>query len=1077
MSNSDAAGYDSFYQSLLGDFLGESEQLLVALNKHLLRLDEWVRSPSGQRQPSGAENLLSEMSHSIHSLMRLSNMLGLDEIEHFAEPIEAIFETARKNLPTLTGNAVELLFEAIDRLANLIDALKDSDVPAVEHASVTERMLQWLESAGVRQTPSDHADTERTLDRIESQVADVLDRMAPAPDTPTSASRPDISSSPKITDSDEGRDLCRTPPGAEPSVIARSGNDATSDTTEAPSGVAQPANDGADDCFADLIDEADMSSRFISIFIDETELALDQLTENLLNLEAGGAHDELKLLLVISHRIKGSAAAVGLNRAARLSHLMEDLLQDVVNVGKRLSADVTDAMLKCVDELRQYVEGLKQGTIPPDHFRELAAGLLQARQGTRATGPGSSEAQATRPAASPKDHPAARSMFEEPPAAAGPETTSQPAVPPAKEVSLIPVSEQLREKVIATAPIGLPVYAGVATFQPDLPLVSLKAELLYEKLSNLGDVSYFDPPPERFDTIEKLQCVQFGLATERPEQEITRTMKTSGVIGMVLEPLFYGPGDDARTSSDRGPAAASTASQGTASSKAVPPAASTPACSRDASPRPPSAKPTDASRPAGRAASKPTETLRVDIDRLDQLMNLAGQLVVSKARFTQISDRLRTIFGNKRSVLTLNNVLASLASIASFEDEVAGGQKLEAELGAICAQARRIQNQLEPMQREVEAFYQMHASVNELEEAVHQLERVADDIQKNVMDTRMVPIGPLFTRFHRVIRDITRASNKSIRLEIHGEKTELDKRMIDELGDPLIHMVRNSADHGIETPDQRVRAGKPAEGTITLDACHRGNNILIQITDDGKGLDPNHILAKALEQDLISSAEAERMTNSQIYQLIWKPGFSTAQKVTDFSGRGVGMDIVRSRVEALNGTVELDSTPKQGTTITIKLPLTLAILPSLMVDVGGDVFAMPMESVAEIVSVRSDEVATVHGTRATQVRGRVISIVHFDEVFQWNTNNSRPADRANDDLTLVIVGEGDEEIGLAVDRVIGEEDVVIKSMADNYKHVPGIAGASVLGDGRVSLILDLAAVIAMSARAASGATVPQMTPV
>ena len=262
----------------------------------------------------------------------------------------------------------------------------------------------------------------------------------------------------------------------------------------------------------------------------------------------------------------------------------------------------------------------------------------------------------------------------------------------------------------------------------------------------------------------------------------------------------------------------------------------------------------------------------------------------------------------------------------------------------------------------------MRTSVNDLFEAIHQLDRVSDGIQQSVMDTRMVPIGPLFARFKRVIRDITRGNGKQIRLVINGEKTELDKRMIDELGDPLIHMVRNSADHGIESPEVREAAGKPRQGhgharrlPSRQQHRHPGDR-----RRQGARRRP-HPASKALEKGLVTAADAEKMTRQQIYQLIWEPGLSTAEKVTEVSGRGMGMDIVKSKIEDLNGTVELDSEPGQGTTLTIKLPLTLAILPSLMVEIDGDVFAMPLESVVEIVSVGPQDMA--HGPRAADRAG------------------------------------------------------------------------------------------------------------
>jgi two-component system chemotaxis sensor kinase CheA len=405
--------------------------------------------------------------------------------------------------------------------------------------------------------------------------------------------------------------------------------------------------------------------------------------------------------------------------------------------------------------------------------------------------------------------------------------------------------------------------------------------------------------------------------------------------------------------------------------------------------------------------------VRVDTDRLDQLMDLAGQLVINRAQLTQISERFKAAVDDHGTVHAIDKLSA------------------------------------------------------ELFEAIHQLDRVSKGIQKGVMDIRMVPVGPLFARFHRVVRDISRANGKQIRLEIAGEKTELDKRMIDELGDPLVHLVRNAADHGIELPEQREAAGKPRQGTVTLNALHRGNSIVIEVRDDGKGLDADRILRKALDKGLVAEADAHRLTASQIYQLIWRPGLSTAEKVTDVSGRGMGMDIVKTKIEELSGTVDISSEQGKGTTITIKLPLTLAILPSLMVDIAGDIFAMPMEAVTEIVSVGENQVRTVRGRPMATVRGRVVSLVRLGDLLSFHRADVAAETCQTPGTTLVVVSDAGREIGLAVDRVIGEEDVVIKSIAENYENIRGIAGASILGDGRVALILDIPALIAALSKSAA----------
>ena len=401
------------------------------------------------------------------------------------------------------------------------------------------------------------------------------------------------------------------------------------------------------------------------------------------------------------------------------------------------------------------------------------------------------------------------------------------------------------------------------------------------------------------------------------------------------------------------------------------------------------------------------------------------------------------------------------------------GEHSAAVLEGVRAYVRRIQNELEPLRREVQAFRQARDVVEDLFEAIHQLGRVSDGIQQSVMDTRMVPIGPLFARFKRVVRDITRSTAKQARLEIRGENTELDKRMIDELGDPLVHLVRNSVDHGIEPPDVREAAGKPREGTVTLDAFHRGNSIVIEVRDDGKGLDADRILQKCIEKGLVTKADAEKLTTQQIYQKIWEPGLSTAEKVTEVSGRGMGMDIVKSKIDELSGTVDIDSVPGQGTTITIKLPLTLAILPSLMVEIRGDVFAIPMEAVVEIVSVARKQVNSVQGRQMACVRGRAVPLLRLGDLLSFHGEGGDAAGRRSrspSETTLVIVGEAGEEVGLAVDRVLGEEEVVIKSIAENFANVAGIAGASILGDGRVSLILDIAGLVEIVFKNAACAT-------
>ena len=615
-----------------------------------------------------------------------------------------------------------------------------------------------------------------------------------------------------------------------------------------------------DDLFAGLEDDHEAALPYLSIFIDEAQQSIDELIMALLALEAGGGRKDVEQLFIAAHRMKGSAASIGLNRPAKLAHLMEDLLQNLVDHGHTPTPQITDALLACTDGLRQYVNGLGQGRLNEDHFNVLAEQLLKARS--------ECASDASFPHRESELPPVPQSVKECPNEDASLKVAHTP--PATGNANTLPrISVELRKRIAAMIPEQEhdDVLIGQILFEPRFALAGLKTHLIANKLSNLGNIRYFDPPLADVDGLEEIMVVQFAVVTDKTPEAVRTLLHVAGVQEMSIETLERRRSDGRRAE--------------------------------------------DKTSPAGRGGSpdsavKPAETMRVDIERLDDLMNLAGQLAMGKARVAQVGARLKKALSEK-------------------------------------------------------SLPQVRDGVGELFETMRLLDRVSDGIQQGVMNMRMLPIGPLFGRFHRVIRDLTRASGKDIRLAVSGENTELDKRMIDELGDPMIHLIRNAADHGIESPDDRAAAGKPRQGTISLSACHRGSSIMIRVSDDGRGLDAERIRAKAVEKGLLSAADAERKTPQQIYQLIWLPGLSTAEKVTEVSGRGVGMDIVRSKIEDLNGMVEVESEPGRGTTFTIKLPLTLAILPCLMVEIDGEVFAVPLESVIEVVDVGRCDMSTVLG--------------------------------------------------------------------------------------------------------------------
>ena len=403
-----------------------------------------------------------------------------------------------------------------------------------------------------------------------------------------------------------------------------------------------------------------------------------------------------------------------------------------------------------------------------------------------------------------------------------------------------------------------------------------------------------------------------------------------------------------------------------------------------------------AAAPAKRAPAAVEQTIRVDVKRLDHLMNLIGELVLAKNRLIKIND-------------------------------------------------------------DVEERYEGEEFLEELNQVVSIVSLVTTDLQIAVMKTRMLPIGKVFNKFPRMIRDLTRELNKKIELEISGEETELDKSIVEEIGDPLVHIIRNSCDHGVEMPDVRAAAGKSETGTIKLKAYNEGNAIVIQIDDDGKGLDTTMLKTKSLDKGIITQKEFDNMSEKEAFALIFKPGFSTAASVTNVSGRGVGMDVVKTNIEKLNGIIDIDSELGQGTSIKLKIPLTLAIIQALLVGVQEEYYAIPLASVLETVRISQDEIYTVESRSVMRLREEVLSLVHIGDIFEVN----RIMD-GGEHAYVVVLGLGAQKLGLIVDSLVGQEEIVIKSMGDYLKGIEGIAGATIRGDGGVTLIVDVVALMHMA---------------
>lgn len=575
-----------------------------------------------------------------------------------------------------------------------------------------------------------------------------------------------------------------------------------------------------------------------------------------------------------------------------------------------------------------------------------------------------------------------------PPAPAGAAGRAPPAAPrPSAEAQAPPAA--------SLAPRTVRVTVALA---PGIALAELKAELVLARLGPLGTILRSEPPSDRLAAAGERGVLEVWLDTDRPRESLRAAADVDGAVSVEVA-------EEPRGTAPEAPAAEPAAVPGI------------------------------------------QETVRVDVERLDVLMNLAGELVVNRSRFVQVARQLAPTFRASG---------ASARASAIAEDMRRSLDRLRAEGGTgIAPRIHELERQLALLEDQSREWHEGRRHFDHMLEAIDQLARVSDSLQRGVLNTRMVPVAPLFNRFKRSVRDIARELGKRVELEVRGEKTELDKRMIDELGDPLVHLVRNAIDHGIEPVAVRRTRGKPEAATLRLEAFHRGNSVCIAISDDGGGIDTDRIRDRAVARGLVTAEAAAGLDPEDLVEFIWQPGFSTAREISDISGRGVGMDIVRTRINRLSGSIDVESVPGRGTTFTIRLPLTLAIVRCMLFGMPHGVFAVPIENIRGIVRVGESQVVSVNGRHTCDIRGEFIQLADIHDVFRWSEGETR-LPLAGDVAVLHAAGRS---IGLRVENLLGGQDVVVKSLDENWRHIRGLGGASILGDGSVCLLLDVATAI------------------
>lgn len=771
---------------------------------------------------------------------------------------------------------------------------------------------------------------------------------------------------------------------------------------------------------------------YLQVFLDESDEDIESLVQALLRLE-DDPHDSESLneAFRLLHTYKGSAGLMGFQGISELAHELENRFEQFRLKKATLDGQRITVLLQCVDFLRTFNTGLRAGESPQQDASHI---IHQLEEIERHSGAEDSDGNQ-------------------------PTNATSNAIP----ISIPSMQGGYRVRI---------------EFEDGLQLADMKARLIVARLSDVGEIIATDPPVDDMQSRDDLSGFTLIVLTDRVPADVLEIANVDGVKSVQIE--------------GGGPATKNDQAKETQHPESEPPSFSpTPVENSALEPtfeqaERPASPPVDssgetvvslASDSTPDASSSPApqtdrtavaETVRVGIDRLDALMNLTGELVVTKARFVQIAGEMNTVFrssgmsncssGASERLRTSMTKVKDLLS--STEGEESGLHKLFHDL----------EKDLAGVQQQYADWKEGCHHFTRITKTIDQLSRVSDNLQQVVLETRMVPVAPLFNRFRRVIRDLSGERNKQVQLVIHGEQTELDKRMIDELGDPLLHLVRNSLDHGIESPDQRRQQGKSETGTIVLEASHSGNNVFITIRDDGGGLNLDRIGQCIIQRGLATESAVAEMSEQQVIDHIWHPGFSTAEQVTDISGRGVGMDVVRNRITDLNGSIEVETKSGEGTIFKLRLPLTLAIIRCLLVRFRTGSFSMPIDDVREIVTVGTDRVHSVHGSETIDVRGQLIPLIRMDRVFHWHdieyqsphTGEAVDSQNAMDAVNVVITHTAGRTIGLCVDELCGTADIVIKSLSDNFVNIPGLSGASVTGEGTVCLMLDIGEVIKMA---------------
>ena len=694
------------------------------------------------------------------------------------------------------------------------------------------------------------------------------------------------------------------------------------------------------------------TSQYLDLFIDETKEHLQTLNEHVLVLEKEPENaDTINEIFRAAHTLKGMSGTMGFTRMQRLTHDLENVFSEIRNGNMKANAKLIDVLFRGLDALESYLDVISsegnEGTEDNEDIIQDLNALLEEQSG------GSAEASPASPEEAEESGQTPQSEKEE--SAADDEKY---------KFRQIPVNEYEINAIRTAKQEGKNIYGITVFLQESCILKSARAFLVFKSVENKGELIKSVPSTEKIEDEEFDFDFSWILATTESAESIKKLILNVSEIAEVYMDVFEIP--------EEKPEPEKKQAQTQTQRKTIKKEEKKPAETAEDKPK----------KAKGKMGSR---SVRVDIDKLDVLMNLVSELIIAK------------------------NGLVSVSTNGAGQGENA------------------------------QSFH----------EQIEYLERVTTNLHESVMKVRMVPIDSVVNRCARMIRDLNRKLNKKMELYMTGEETELDRTVIDEIGDPLMHLLRNSADHGLESNEERVRLGKPEIGSIFLDAYQDGNNVVIEVRDDGAGIDVEKVKSKAIDRGVITEKQAETMSSKDFIDLLFLPSFSTADKITDVSGRGVGLDVVKTKIEALGGSISAKSVEGEGSTFTIQLPLTLAIIQALMVEVGTEKYAIPLGNINGIEDIAKDEICFVQSKEVIHLRGSVIPILRLREIL-----DIAPPEKEPENFIVVVMKKGDQRVGLIIDNLLGQQETVIKSLGRHITNDKLFSGATILGDGEVALILD-----------------------